>query len=97
MQKRCSAVDEASGESQVQFCREQYCTGTWPVRPMNQGKLGMIKEEMALKVAILAERFPPDNRWYVDVIVSLILYAGDYVSDDIWHRMVQIVSQQEEE
>ena len=47
MQKRCSAVDEASGESQVQFCREQYCTGTWPVRPMNQGKLGMIKEEMA--------------------------------------------------
>lgn len=56
----------------------------------------MIKEEMALKVAILAERFPPDNRWYVDVIVDLILYAGDYVSDDIWHRMVQIVSQQED-
>ena len=56
----------------------------------------MIKEEMALKVAILAERFPPDNRWYVDVIVDLMLYSGDYVSDDIWHRMVQIVSQQDD-
>ena len=56
----------------------------------------MIKEEMALKVAILAERFPPNNRWYVDVIVDLMLYSGDYVSDDIWHRMVQIVSQQDD-
>ena len=56
----------------------------------------MIKEEMALKTAILAERFPKDNNWYCDVIVDLMLYAGDYVSDDIWHRMVQIVSQQED-
>ena len=56
----------------------------------------MIKEEMALKTAILAERFPPDNQWYVDVITDLMLYSGDFVSDDIWHRMVQIVSQQED-
>ena len=56
----------------------------------------MIKEEMALKTAILAERFPVNNQWYVDVIVDLMIYAGDFVSDDIWHRMVQIVSQQED-
>ena len=56
----------------------------------------LIKEEMALKTAILAERFPKDNSWYCDVIVDLMLYSGDYVSDDIWHRMVQIISQQED-
>ena len=56
----------------------------------------LIKEEMALKTAILAERFPPDNQWYIDVITDLMLNAGDFVSDDIWHRMVQIVSQQDD-
>ena len=27
--------------------REQYCIGTWNVRSMNQGKLDMVKQEMA--------------------------------------------------
>ena len=27
--------------------KECYCIGTWTVRPMNQGKLGMVKQEMA--------------------------------------------------
>ena len=28
-------------------CKEQYCIGTWNVRPMNQGKLEVVKQEMA--------------------------------------------------
>jgi AP-2 complex subunit alpha len=51
-----------------------------------------IKDEMVLKLAILAERFAPDLRWYVDNIVQLLNIAGDFVSDDIWHRVVQIVT-----
>ena len=27
--------------------KEQYCTGTWNVRSMNQGKLDVVKQEMA--------------------------------------------------
>ena len=27
--------------------KEQYCIGTWNVRSMNQGKLGVVKQEMA--------------------------------------------------
>ena len=46
-QKRCSVVDESSGESKVLFCKEQYCVGTWTVRSMNQGKLDIINQEMA--------------------------------------------------
>ena len=33
--------------SKVQCCKEQYCTGTWNIRSMNQGKLDVIKQEMA--------------------------------------------------
>ena len=31
----------------VQSCREQYCIGTWNVRSVNQGKLEVVKQEMA--------------------------------------------------
>ena len=33
--------------SQVWCCEEQYCIGTWNVRSVNQGKLGVVKQEMA--------------------------------------------------
>ncbi|KCV70472.1 hypothetical protein H696_02813 [Fonticula alba] len=51
-----------------------------------------LREELVLKIAILAERFAADHSWYVDVILQLIQYAGDHVSESIWHRVVQIVS-----
>jgi len=55
-----------------------------------------IKAEMVLKLAILSERYAPDMRWYVDTILSLIAHAGDYVSDEIWHRAVQIITNRKE-
>ena len=33
--------------SKVQCYKEQYCIGTWNVRSMNQGKLEVVKQEMA--------------------------------------------------
>ena len=33
--------------SQVRCCKEQYCTGTWNVRSMNQCKLEVVKQELA--------------------------------------------------
>ena len=36
-----------SDRSKVQCCKEQYCIGTWNVRSMNQGKLEVVKQEMA--------------------------------------------------
>ena len=35
------------GGSKVQWCKAQYCIGTWIVRFMNQGKLKAVKQEMA--------------------------------------------------
>ncbi|XP_053546795.1 AP-2 complex subunit alpha-1 isoform X2 [Bombina bombina] len=50
-----------------------------------------IREEMVLKVAVLAEKYAVDYSWYVDTILNLIRIAGDYVSEEVWYRVIQIV------
>ena len=37
----------SGGKSKVQCSKEQYCIGTWSIRSMNQGKLDVVKQEMA--------------------------------------------------
>ena len=40
--------DYVTGDgSKVQCCKKQYCIGTWNVTSMNQGKLEVVKQEMA--------------------------------------------------
>ena len=45
--KQRPVVDVTGDGCKVQCCKEQYCTGTWNVRSMNQGKLEVVKQEMA--------------------------------------------------
>ena len=44
-----------------------------------------------LKIAILAEIFAPDSSWYVDTMLNLVRWAGDYVSEEVWHRVIQVI------
>ena len=46
-QKQHPAVDVTGDRSKVRCCKEQYSIGTWNVRAMNQGKLEVVKQEMA--------------------------------------------------
>ena len=46
-QKQHPVVDVTGDGSKVQCCREQYCIRTWNVRSMNQGKLEVVKQEIA--------------------------------------------------
>ena len=46
-QKHHPAVDVTWDGSKVRYCKEQCCIGTWNVRSMNQGKLDVVKQEMA--------------------------------------------------
>ena len=46
-QKQHPVVDVTEDGSKVQCCKEQYCIGTWNVRSMNQGKLEVVRQEMA--------------------------------------------------
>src|SRR5574340_302959 len=43
-QKQHPVVDVTSDGSKVRGCKEQYYIGTWNVRSMNQGKMGVVKE-----------------------------------------------------
>ena len=46
-QKQYPVVDVTGDKSKIRCCKEQYCIGTWNVRSMNQGKLEVVKQEMA--------------------------------------------------
>ena len=46
-QKQHPVVNVTGDGSKVQCCKEQYCIGTWNLRSVNQGKLGVVKQEMA--------------------------------------------------
>ena len=70
-QKQYTAVDMTGDRSKVQCCTEQYCIGTWNVRSMNQGKLEVVKQEMA--------------RVNVDILgISKLKWTGmgEFTSDD---------------
>ncbi|UJR25875.1 hypothetical protein I4U23_007225 [Adineta vaga] len=50
-----------------------------------------IREEMVLKIAILSEKYAVDYKWYLDVMLKLIRIAGDFVSEEVWYRVIQVV------
>ena len=64
-------MDVTGDRSKIQCCKEQYCTGTWNVRSMNQGNLEVVKQEMA--------------RVYIDILgISKLKWTGmgEFNSDD---------------
>ena len=46
-QKQHLVVDVTGDESKVRCCKEQYCLGTWNVKSISQGKVEVVKQEMA--------------------------------------------------
>ena len=72
--KNNTVVDVTDDRSKVRCCKEQYCIGIWNVRSMNQGKLEVLKQEMArVNVDILGIRelkltgmgeFNSDNHYF---------------------------------
>ena len=70
-QKQYPVVDVTGDGSKVRCCKEQYCIGTWNVRSMNQGKLEVVKQEMArLNINILGIS---ELKW---------IRTGEFNSDD---------------
>ena len=56
-QKLHPVVDETGDRSKVRRCKQQYCIRTWNVRSMNQGKLEVVKQEMARVYNIVNHNF----------------------------------------
>lgn len=55
-----------------------------------------LREEMVLKIAILTEKYANSYKWYVDTILQLISAAGDHVGDEVWYRVIQIITNTED-
>ena len=64
--------------------------------PLIESTDGALQEDLVLKAAILAERFPSSPSWYVDTMLRLIMYMGDTPSNEIWHSVLHLVSSREE-
>lgn len=45
-----------------------------------------------LKIAILSERFAENLIWYIDVVIRLVNSSGEFVTEDIWFRIIQIIT-----
>ena len=73
-------MDVTGGRSKVRCYKEQYCIGTWNVRSVNQGKLKVVKQDMArVNVNILGiselkwtgmGEFNSDGCYVVDVLLG---------------------------
>lgn len=55
-----------------------------------------LREEIVLKIAILTEKFASEYEWYIDTILKLISQAGEHVGDEVWYRVIQIVTNTEQ-
>ena len=72
-QKQYPAVEVTGDRSKVRCCKEQYCIGTWNVRSMNQGKLEVVKQQMArVNVDILGIRKLNGLEWVNLTQVTII-------------------------
>ena len=71
--KQHPIVDVTDDESKVWFCKEQYCIGTWNSRSMNQGKLEVVKQEIAkvnINILGISELYGPE---WVNLIQMIII------------------------
>ena len=77
-QKQLPVLDVTGDGSKVQYCKEEYCIGTWNARSMIQGKLEVVKQEMA-------------NVNNNILVISELKWTGmgEYNSDDHYKRSKQ--------
>ena len=85
-QKQYPAVDVTGDRSKIRCCKEQYCIGTWNVRSMNQGKLEVVKQEMArVNIDILGIR---ELKWTgmgeLNSDDHYIYYCGQVIPQKKW-------------
>ena len=72
-QKQYPVVDVTGDRSKIRCCKEQYFIGSWKVRSMNQGKLEVVKQQMArVNVDILGIRKLNGLEWVNLTQVTII-------------------------
>ena len=74
-QKQYPAVDVTGDGSKLGYCKRQYCIGTWNIRSTNQGKLEVVKQEMArMDIDILRISKLKWTEWVNLTQMTIIIY-----------------------
>ena len=75
-QKQHPAVDVTGERSKGWCCKKQICIGTWNIRSTNQGKLEVVKQEMA-RVNVNILRISKMARVNIDTLgISKLKWTG---------------------
>lgn len=51
-----------------------------------------LRKDLAPRIVQLAERFAPDNMWFVETMLALFEYAGDLISADTLNNLLALIS-----
>ncbi|EMG45557.1 APL3 AP-2 complex subunit alpha [Candida maltosa Xu316] len=63
----------------------------------------LLKSEIAIKIAVMAEKYATDSTWYVTTMLKLLSIGGGsnsngigFMSNEVWERIVQIIVNNED-
>lgn len=51
----------------------------------------LMRGEIAIKIAVLAEKYATEATWYITTSIKLISLAGLQLADEVWERTIQII------
>ena len=52
-----------------------------------------IKADVATRIAELAERYAPDNQWFIETMTLVFELAGDLMRPDLAHDLMQLIAE----
>ncbi|KAG8188955.1 hypothetical protein JTE90_016622 [Oedothorax gibbosus] len=54
-----------------------------------------LREDMVLRMSILAEKYLQDRTSYVDVVLKILKVAGEYVPEAVGYKLIQVITNEE--
>uniref|UniRef100_A0A2P2ML32 AP-1 complex subunit gamma n=1 Tax=Rhizophora mucronata TaxID=61149 RepID=A0A2P2ML32_RHIMU len=50
------------------------------------------KGDLTAKICSIVEKFAPEKIWYIDQMLKVLIEAGNYVKDEVWHALIVVIS-----
>ncbi|KAK1296534.1 AP-1 complex subunit gamma-2 [Acorus calamus] len=50
------------------------------------------KGDLTVKICLIVEKFSHEKLWYIDQMLKVLIEAGNFVKDEIWHALVVVIS-----
>ncbi|KAK1296533.1 AP-1 complex subunit gamma-2 [Acorus calamus] len=50
------------------------------------------KGDLTVKICLIVEKFSHEKLWYIDQMLKVLIEAGNFVKDEIWHALVVVIN-----